>query len=509
MATAPTGAAVGSTEGTSDTTLSSPGDSDMFPDHDSFEDDYAMVDDDGEDDSLEAGRQITSPTQAQEQAQQDQSDTGNDEYSKTFDSPVDVERDGIDIPLKDLQDVSSETPLQSIHTPASSLSLTPSPSAAPVASTLASASPHQSAVTPRSEQPQTAADPTPSNSHNFLPSRQPTSHNASASDTASPALLESEVNQAIVRPPLVDATADIQRLVADLAAQTSVHQDMHAPLGQPSPLLPQRADAPAVAPPVPTPTSLPPRPPLPELTASSNGFPEHIRPVPSSAATPTPSPTNMAPHHVMAPVISLLPQLPTYPTPGLRVPASDAQTSLPPPPSAALSSNAGPIPSMAASPLYHHPNSFQYPGAEARPHPQSVTTTIDSQRAYDAFVAEERRFMSEAKWDRFPDGSRIFIGSPSSAVGGSRRSAHVFTTGNLSSEKVSKRDIFDLFHQYGRLAQISLKSAYGFVQYHTVDDAQRAMDHLQGVEIKGRNIRACSLFVLSFYFLFSDLILLK
>lgn len=46
-----------------------------------------------------------------------------------------------------------------------------------------------------------------------------------------------------------------------------------------------------------------------------------------------------------------------------------------------------------------------------------------------------------------------------------------------------------MFHKFGRLAQISLKSAYGFVQYHTVDEGQMAMENLQGVEIKGRRIR--------------------
>lgn len=60
--------------------------------------------------------------------------------------------------------------------------------------------------------------------------------------------------------------------------------------------------------------------------------------------------------------------------------------------------------------------------------------------------------------------------------------------GNLSQERVSKRDVFELFYRYGRLAQISLKSAYGFVQYHTVVDAQAAMDALQGAEVKGRKI---------------------
>ncbi|KAJ3475520.1 hypothetical protein NLG97_g9428 [Lecanicillium saksenae] len=91
------------------------------------------------------------------------------------------------------------------------------------------------------------------------------------------------------------------------------------------------------------------------------------------------------------------------------------------------------------------------------------------QRLWDQFMADERQYMSEAKWDRFPEGSRLFIG-------------------NLSSDKVSKRDVFEIFHRYGRLAQISLKSAYGFVQYHTIDEGSRAIQNLEGIEIKGRRI---------------------
>jgi hypothetical protein len=34
----------------------------------------------------------------------------------------------------------------------------------------------------------------------------------------------------------------------------------------------------------------------------------------------------------------------------------------------------------------------------------------DYQRKWDQFIADERQYMSEAKWDRFPEGSRIFIG---------------------------------------------------------------------------------------------------
>lgn len=48
-----------------------------------------------------------------------------------------------------------------------------------------------------------------------------------------------------------------------------------------------------------------------------------------------------------------------------------------------------------------------------------------------------------------------------------------------------------MFSRFGRLAQISLKSAFGFVQYHTIEEAQAAVESLQGMEVKGRKIRGC------------------
>lgn len=60
--------------------------------------------------------------------------------------------------------------------------------------------------------------------------------------------------------------------------------------------------------------------------------------------------------------------------------------------------------------------------------------------------------------------------------------------GNLFTEQVTKRDIFYVFHKYGRLAQISMKSAYGFVQYHDSQSCMRALQSEQGIEIRGRKI---------------------
>ena len=61
--------------------------------------------------------------------------------------------------------------------------------------------------------------------------------------------------------------------------------------------------------------------------------------------------------------------------------------------------------------------------------------------------------------------------------------------GNLPSEQVTKRDLFYAFYRYGRLAQVSIKQAYGFVQFHDVAACQRALKGEQGQEIRGRKMR--------------------
>ncbi|KAI0160146.1 hypothetical protein GGR57DRAFT_408402 [Xylariaceae sp. FL1272] len=118
-----------------------------------------------------------------------------------------------------------------------------------------------------------------------------------------------------------------------------------------------------------------------------------------------------------------------------------------------------PVPSLSPEYAYHATTTSQH---------QMNSPSAQKQR-WENFLQDERKYVSEAKWDRFPDGSRIFVG-------------------NLSSERVSKREVFDVFSPFGRLAQISLKQAYGFVQYHTAAEGQAAMRSLQGIKIKGRQI---------------------
>jgi hypothetical protein len=54
---------------------------------------------------------------------------------------------------------------------------------------------------------------------------------------------------------------------------------------------------------------------------------------------------------------------------------------------------------------------------------------------------------------------------------------------------VTKRDVFHLFHKYGKVAQIAIKQAYGFVQYYTADSCYAALDHEQGAVIRDKKMR--------------------
>ncbi|OQD85823.1 hypothetical protein PENANT_c009G02035 [Penicillium antarcticum] len=91
------------------------------------------------------------------------------------------------------------------------------------------------------------------------------------------------------------------------------------------------------------------------------------------------------------------------------------------------------------------------------------------QKKYDEFLHDERIYVTEGLWDRFPMGSRLFVG-------------------NLPTERVTKRDMFHIFHKYGKLAQISIKQAYGFIQFLEAPSCHAALGVEQGAIVRGRKI---------------------
>ena len=70
--------------------------------------------------------------------------------------------------------------------------------------------------------------------------------------------------------------------------------------------------------------------------------------------------------------------------------------------------------------------------------------------------------------------------------------AYFECTGNLPTEKVTKRDLFRIFHRHGRLAQVSIKQAYGFVQFLDISSCAAALRHEQGSTVRGRKMRMIS-----------------
>ncbi|OJJ51975.1 hypothetical protein ASPSYDRAFT_63068 [Aspergillus sydowii CBS 593.65] len=92
------------------------------------------------------------------------------------------------------------------------------------------------------------------------------------------------------------------------------------------------------------------------------------------------------------------------------------------------------------------------------------------QEKYDLFLHDERIHVTEGLWDRFPYGSRLFVG-------------------NLPTERVTKRDLFHIFHSYGKLVQISIKQGYGFIQFLEATSCRQALKYEQGAIVRGRKPR--------------------
>lgn len=114
------------------------------------------------------------------------------------------------------------------------------------------------------------------------------------------------------------------------------------------------------------------------------------------------------------------------------------------------------------------------------------------QKKYDEFLHDERIYVTEGLWDRFPMGSRLFVGQFCSRLRLLFVDLTVLPcTGNLPTERVTKRDMFHIFHKYGKLAQISIKQAYGFIQFLEASSCHAALGVEQGAIVRGRKIREC------------------
>lgn len=111
------------------------------------------------------------------------------------------------------------------------------------------------------------------------------------------------------------------------------------------------------------------------------------------------------------------------------------------------------------------------------------------EKKYTEFLRDEAVYVTEGLWDRFPQGSRLFVGEMHNSIEPGIMSVLILIVGNLYTEKVTKRDLFYVFHKYGKLAQVSIKNAYGFIQYLDSQCCLRALQAEQGQSIRGRKLR--------------------
>lgn len=173
-------------------------------------------------------------------------------------------------------------------------------------------------------------------------------------------------------PSVADATAlDIQKLVDEITAKAEENTS--------DPPAPSAAPASAQAAPSAVDVDLSSLPPKPALTQEQS--------------QQTYSPASF--HHAS------LPNAPNLPTP-TGLPAQSTYTNAGAPgTSQSQAFNNNNVPAFAS-----YPNAYP-PGTAP---PTAGFNGQGLQQTYDEFLADERRHMAEAKWERFPEGSRIFIG---------------------------------------------------------------------------------------------------
>ncbi|KAB8292974.1 hypothetical protein EYC80_007338 [Monilinia laxa] len=244
---------------------------------------------------------------------------------------------------------------------------------------------------------------------------------------------------------------DIQQLLDNITANAEINAQAARPNSSSSSNAPPKGSSS-----LPTHASLPPRPQITQIPKRSNytSFDDpHKYNVGGSGYSHQPNSYNHS---------GVTPSLVAVGAPGT---ATDSRYGLPPPPSVSFNH------SQDAKSPNHYLQSHHIPSVPSsdghdnddRPWGPAV------QKKYDEFLDRERTYVTEGLWERFPKGSRLFIG-------------------NLPSEKLTKRDLFHVFHKYGELAQISIKQAFGFVQFHDAVACYKALEMEQGKEVRGRKM---------------------
>ncbi|KAK8441788.1 nuclear polyadenylated RNA-binding protein 3 [Candidozyma auris] len=100
----------------------------------------------------------------------------------------------------------------------------------------------------------------------------------------------------------------------------------------------------------------------------------------------------------------------------------------------------------------------------------TLPMTPEEEKAYQKYLQAEKKYSDKKLLDSFPENSRLFIG-------------------NLSTNTLTKQDIFRICRPYGDVFHIMLKAGYGFVQFETAEQCAACIEGESGVPLHGRYIR--------------------
>ncbi|KAK2846318.1 hypothetical protein FQN49_005842 [Arthroderma sp. PD_2] len=264
------------------------------------------------------------------------------------------------------------------------------------------------------------------------------------------------LNTAVTYQNLLDSSAPSSFPTPTATITTAAHPA--EPINQPTQSLGDISSMPKSS--LPYPSTLPPRPPAHETESIKSSHADTGSGHPSSPSYTQPSKEVPQDDHSNRPLQG------GYPL------AMDSNLSVP--------SSSFAAPQQVQAPLKSHSRKASGSSRKRDSHDENIESAKgdqqddtpwgpDIQKKYDDFLRDERVYVTEAHWDRFPVGSRLFIG-------------------NLPTERVTKRDLFHLFHMHGKLAQISIKQAYGFIQFLEPDSCRRALQTQQGATVRGRKI---------------------
>lgn len=205
---------------------------------------------------------------------------------------------------------------------------------------------------------------------------------------------ESTIPSASTREDVASGEIDIQQLLDNITANAEMKETGSA-LTTPTTANPPNASIPKAGSSLPPHSSLPPRPHVPSSNQGDDMTKYH------AGTTNFPKPQTTYKPGVNVPLVAA----------GAPGTYTDPRNGLPPPPTASFRQP----PPSAGSPISPGapPQLVRFgdrPEAPEDMGDSDIRWGSDIQRKFDQFLTEERGYVTDGQWDRFPVGSRLFIG---------------------------------------------------------------------------------------------------